>query len=107
MEWPLAITIAIPASSFIVMSGSIILRSMNNKKGSKQKEVPRKELDSILERKLDGVIYEDTCDATQKRIEQKIDLMVRNVTDKMDMVEKNICNQLGKVETELGSRRTE
>lgn len=105
MEWPLAIAIAMPTSSFIVMGGSVILKSMGNKKDSKQGGVSRKELDNILEKKLDGIVYEDTCDATQKRIEQKIDLMVKNVTDKMDMVEDNICSQLEKVEAELKNRR--
>lgn len=105
MEWPLAFAIAMPASSFIVMGGSVILRSMGNKKDSKQGGISRTVLDNILDKKLDGVIYDDTCDATVKRIEQKVDLMVKNVTDKMDMVEDNICSQLEKVEAELKNRR--
>ena len=59
------------------------------KKNGNGKGVTRKELDEILEKKMDGVMYTDTCDARFEGLKDLIELGNKNTVKQVDDLKKS------------------
>ena len=73
MDYPLAFAIALPTSTFIVTLGSLIGRYINKKPNSSG-SISRRDLDGILNKKFEHVVYDGECGAISKGIRNEMQL---------------------------------
>lgn len=99
MDYPLAIAIAIPASSFIVTCGSLIGKAMNRNKYDVTSSPPvsRKVLDSILNKKFEKVRYVGECEAISDGIKNEMKLTREVLHDGFEAVREEIRSSRGKM----------
>ena len=90
MDYPLAIAVALPASTFIVMCGTLVGKSMN--KNNPNSSVPRKVLDGILNKKFEHVVYTDKCNAVSEGIKSEMKLTREMLEKGIESIKREIRN---------------
>ena len=93
MDYPLAIAIALPTATFIVTCGSIIGKAISrNKPGCPTPSVSRKELNGILNKKFEKVVYTNTCDAVSEGIKSEMKLTRETLAKGIEDIKEEIRN---------------
>jgi hypothetical protein len=70
MDWPTAVAVAVPLGTLIIAAEKLMERSKKGSNGNGSKQpVTRDELDKILENRMKGVVYSDTCHQVQMRMD--------------------------------------
>ena len=87
MDYPTAIAIAIPMSTFIVTVGVIFFRKSH---GRNPNSISRKDLDVILKDKLEGIVHLDVCDERVKRIEMSISMLKLFMKQEFTLIKKGV-----------------
>lgn len=89
MDYPSAIAIAVPTSTFIVTLGALIRKLMSKDKSGTPaapvSSVTRQELNGVLNKKFENIVYADRCDAITKGIRNEMKLtretLVKGIED--------------------------
>ena len=99
MDYPLAITIALPASTFIVTCGTLIVKKMNRDESgdTSSPSVSRGLLDSILDKKFKNVRYVGECKAISEGIGKEMSLTREVIHDGLEAVRKEVELSRGKI----------
>jgi len=92
MDYPTAIAIAIPASTFVIMVSRIFIKKKNPPGDLQVGDVTRKELDGLLKEKLDVSL----CEERVKRIEGLVSALrgfieqqFRSMSKRLDRLEES------------------
>lgn len=98
MDYPLAIAIALPASTFIVTCGSLVGRVIHKDKSEDSSPgVSRKILDGILNKKFENVRYTGECEAISSGIKSEMKLTREVLHDGFEAVREEIRLNRGKM----------
>lgn len=90
MDWPMAIAIAIPGSTLIVsVTAGVIAKSKRQNPGS---GVSRRDLDGILNKKFEKVVYDPTCLARVGGIEKELKLTRSALEKGIDEIKRELRN---------------
>lgn len=103
MDYPLAFTIALPSSTFIVTCGALVGKYLT--RNSSNGGVSRRILDGILHKKFEKVVYDDTFKAEIKAIRQEVKLEVKGIHNEMELTRKALEKGLEDIREEIRSSR--
>ena len=95
MDYPLAIAIALPASTFIVTCGSLVGKALKRKSfGDTSVGVKRTILDGILNKKFEHVRYIGECDAISGGIRNEMTLTRKTLEKGIDDIKTEIRRKM-------------